>query len=168
MVSSVDNLSKELGLSPEKHSEGSFSSILSVPGLFSGALSTNFDFKTYQRTADFLLSDTNIVYDTFIASGSLSAKSLNLISHFGDTYLRYDNINFGAIVPADTKKIIDEYATKWLSYTQNDSLNTLSGATQADRAGAKIAENLSKMTMKDIEKYLTEYHIWKIRVILVR
>jgi len=126
MVTFVDQTSKALGLSPEKRSEGLLSSFLTVPGLFSGALSTNFDIKTYQKTADFLLSDTKISYDTFMASGALSAKTLNLISHFGDTYLRYDGIDLGATMPADTKKIIDEYATKWLSYTQSDSLSLFS------------------------------------------
>ena len=133
MVSSVDHFSKALGLSPEEHSEGSVSSFLTVPGLFSGALSTHFDIKTFQRSADFLLSDTKVSYDTFMASGALSAKTLRLISHFGDTYLRYDGVDLGAMMPSDTKKIIDEYAMMWLAYTQTDALDSLSGASQADR-----------------------------------
>jgi hypothetical protein len=48
-----------------------------------------------------------------------------------------------------------------MSWTRADAMKSLSGASEQEVIATTITNNIAKMSLKDIESYLTKYPIWK-------
>jgi hypothetical protein len=157
-LSRIDDATRILGLLNSSEVSGRISMLLDVPGLFSGALQSDYIARSEKRDSHFTLNNLNLSYDAFLSSGSLQADSFDFISHFGDVYMKYHNMTGTNIITSLTKKVFDEYDNVWLAQT---SAMTFSWKTEADITAERIANNLINMTLKDVGKYATTYHIWK-------
>ncbi len=84
-----------------------------------------------------------------------------MISKTGDAFVKTINVTSENLLPTETLDILKKYDGKWLSYTSEDRKKALSGATDEEIAQFQVGEMLSKMTLDDVENYLTKYPVWK-------
>lgn len=57
--------------------------------------------------------------------------------------------------------VIQKYKNTWLSLKKDEMNDTLSGASEEDIMAYKVSQELSSLTLSDIERYLVKYPLWK-------
>jgi hypothetical protein len=95
-----------------------------------------------------------------LSSGSLFATEFGIISHAGDTFFRYSGVGGYGMIDALISETLAKYDGSWLSVTEKDMLDSLSGSTD-EQFSYKLSQALSRLSLDDIENYLIEYPIWK-------
>ncbi len=89
----------------------------------------------------------------------LALDRLGLISHDGDLYLEYKNLRDIGFSTEEIRAVFGKFDGKWLSWTQADARNEV--MTAEEKRALEMADNLQKMDMDKIKKYLLTYPIWK-------
>lgn len=159
-IVAIEDIAKSLGLYKQEQSVGTLRAAVNVPIMMSGSLSLEHSAKVNGRDADLMLKNLRVAYESMMGSGSLSLDQLGMISKNGDVYVFFDGLA-DTILPEDIRSVMTKYSKTWLSWTQADIKKSLSGATEDEMIANTIIENLSKMTLDDVEKYLTKYQIFK-------
>lgn len=127
----------------------------------SGALSFEHDAKVNGRDADLSLKNIRLAYESMMWSGLLSLEKFGLISKESDVYFFFNELKDENLLPEDVRNMLSTYAGTWLSWTREDMRKSLSGASEEEILSNTIVENLSRMTLVDIEKYLKKYPFFK-------
>jgi hypothetical protein len=159
-ISSLRELAKDMGYMESYKTTGSLRLLADIPMILSGSFSSEFDAKIKWQDADMAFNNPSVSYETFLASGSLMAKQIGLITHGGDAYFRYEDLK--SIGLDDTVgSIFEKYKNTWLSLKKTDIENSLSGSSEEDIMSYHLSEAITRLTLSDIEKYLTDFPIWK-------
>lgn len=124
-------------------------------------MNTNYSLNSQDRDVSLSLEKISALYTSILSSGSLAADEVSLISKTGDAFVKTANVTSENLLPPEMLTILKKYDGKWLSYTAEDRKKELSGATDEEVAQFQVGEMLSKMTLDDIQNYLTKYPIWK-------
>lgn len=159
-VTAIEDFAKSLGLYRQEQSVGTLQAAINVPMMVTGSLSLEHSAKVNGRDADLSLKNIRAVYESMMGSGSLSLDQFGLVSKNGDAYFFFQGLT-DTLLPEDIRIVLAKYEKTWLSWTRDDIKNTLAGATEEEIIANTIIENLSKMTLADVEKYLTKYPILK-------
>jgi hypothetical protein len=80
-----------------------------------------------------------------------------LISHGSDSFVSYKNIVDIGLIPEEMKPIFKKYENTWLNIAQK----SLSEMSPDELFGYNITKNLLTKSLSDIEKYATDFPIWK-------
>jgi len=92
-----------------------------------------------------------------VSSGSISADEVGIISHNSESFLSFKNINDEGVIPTAVKSIIKKYEGRWL----NIMGKTNTDMSNEELIGYNIGKNIFMKSLTDIEKYITDYPIWK-------
>lgn len=160
-IRQLDVITEALGLQRKEQTTGDIETSFSVPLLFSGVLSSQYDIKAFDRDADLRFSDFRLNYESLMGTGGIEAKELGLISQDGDAYFLFKGLSDTTLLTPEMLDVFKTYDGKWLSWTRDDAMRSLSGASADEILATTVVNNLSKMRLADVEKYLTEYIIWK-------
>lgn len=79
-VSSIRELAKDMGYMESYKIDGMIRGALSMPGLFSGTLSTDYTAKADGRDSQNSLTNLVADYTMFMGSGKLTAKQIDIIT----------------------------------------------------------------------------------------
>ncbi len=160
-IKNIEKSGESLGYKRHESIVGMVTAGLQIPVLISGSFMSQYDMKINNTDMSVLLENMKLNFESPINSGSISAKKLGITSITWDLYLLMDEFTDVWLFPAEARSIFSKYNNKWLSYTQKDMDATLSGASSEDIMISKVAKNISKMGLKDVESYLTSYPMWK-------
>lgn len=160
-IRQIDAITDALGLQRKEHTEWDIETSLTIPLLFSGTLNSKYDIKAFERNADIRFTDFGLNYESLMGTGGIQAKELGLISHEGDAYFLLQWLRDTPLLTAEMMNVFKNYDGKWLSWTRDDAMKSLSGASAEEVLATTIVNNLSKMKLSDIENYLTKNIIWK-------
>lgn len=142
--------------------DGTLKASVQVPVLLSGALSLDYNAKLYERDGYITAKNVQFDYESLVSSGSVGLGELSLISKLGDTFFRFQDFRDGGVLPEDIRKVFDTYNNTWLSWTREDARKSLSGTlTPEEEMTLTVTENISKITLENIEQYLTKNPLWQ-------
>jgi hypothetical protein len=139
--------------------EGSIAAMIDIPTILSGALSGGYSAKAHGQDIDLSVQNPALQYETILASGSLLAKQIDMISLGGDAFFRYDGLSTFGLLDEKSLGVIDQYKNIWLAISADEFDASLSGTE--DESAYKLSQALTRMTLSDIESYLTKYPLWK-------
>jgi hypothetical protein len=157
-IVAIEEALKSLGLYQQEQSVGSIQAAVNVPIMMSGSMGMDIDAKVNGKDADISMKNLRLAYESMMGSGLLSFDTLGLISKNGDTYVFFDGLKDENILTDQIREVLKKYTKTWLSWTQSEMASSLS---EEERLANTILENLSKMTLSDIEWYIKKYPIWK-------
>jgi hypothetical protein len=89
------------------------------------------------------------------------AKKISMIAMGGDVFLRYEGLVDAGLIDASVGEILKKYQNTWLALSQNDITKSLSGSSEDEIVSYKVSQALTRMTLSDIEVYLTKYPLLK-------
>ena len=113
------------------------------------------------KDAESVFRDVRAEYQMFMGSGSIQAKEFAFTSKAGDLFMKWSGLASTEMLDPESLSIIKKYENSWLSLTEEDMMASLSGASEDEIMTNKLSQAMTKMTLSDIESYLTEYPIWK-------
>ncbi len=160
-MSDIRELAEDLGYMESYTADGAFRMMADIPMILSGAVSTSYEAKVHGQDVDIQLLSPSMSYETILASGSIVAKEIALMTKAGDTFLRYDEMKTIGLIEGDITTIIEKYKNTWLSMNQPWIMGSLSWASEEDIMAEKISQAMTKMTLSDVEGYLLKYPLWK-------
>jgi predicted HAD superfamily phosphohydrolase YqeG len=96
-----------------------------------------------------------------MGSGGIQAKKIGAISHNGDAYFLFSELMSSELLSPQIQAVLKKYDSTWLSWTRDDAMKALSGATEEEALATTITNNLSKMTLSDVSASLKKHMIWK-------
>lgn len=156
-IVSLGELGVFLGINRHESIIGNINTSLSVPGIFSGSVSANYDGLIDGRNSESYFRNIRALFSSLVSSGSLSADEVGFISHSSDSFLSYKNLSDVGIIPDSVRAILKKYEWSWLNVMEK----TQSGMSNEELMGYNIGKNIFKKSLADIEKYITDYPIWK-------
>lgn len=130
---------------------------MSVPGILSGSLSSDYVGLIDGRNSESFFKNVKILFSSLVSSGSLTADELGVISHNGESYVSFKNIVDVGMMSEDVKQVLKKYEGTWL----NMMAKSEGGMSPEELMGYNIGKNLVTKSLDDIEKYITDYPIWK-------
>lgn len=139
---------------------GSLSAAVDIPAIMSGAVSAAYEGKVHGQDVSFALKNPSLQYETLLASGSLLAKQIEMVSQGGDAFFRYDGLSTFGLLGEEVLPVLEQYKNTWLALRTSDLDTSLSGSLE-DEMATKLSDALARMTLSDIESYLIEYPLWK-------
>ena len=152
---------KEIGYGASLGSDGTMKIAGMIPSVLSGSLTSDYSLDSNGRDLSLDMKKLSILYTSILSTGSLMIDDLSLISRTGDAFFKITNLSSENLLPPETVALLKKYEGKWLSYTAEDRMKALSGSTEEEQIQVQVSEMLSKMTIDDIEQYLTKYPIFK-------
>lgn len=158
-IESIRETAKSLWIYRQEQSKGAISALVNVPMMISGSLAFDHDAKVNGRDADISLKNLRASYESLMGSGNLSLEQFGMISKSSDTFFFFQGLN-DTLLPEDIRAVLAKYEKTWLSWTKEDMRKTLSGASSDEILANTIVENLSQMTLDDLEKHLTKHPIF--------
>jgi hypothetical protein len=156
-MESIEEYGKYLGINRNENIDGSIVSSLSIPGILSGSLESKYAWVIDGRNSESFFRNIRVLFSSLVSSGSLSVDEIWLISQGTDSYISYKNIVDVGIIPEELKPIFKKYEKTWLNITEN----SLSEMSAEELFGYNITKNLLTKSLSDIEKYATDFPIWK-------
>lgn len=156
-ITSLDEFSTSLGLNRHESINGSINTSVNVPSILSGSLSSDYVGLIDGRNSESIFKNLKLIFTSMINSGSLSADEVGIISHEGDSYISYKNLLDSGLIPENMKEILKKYENSWMNLVSK----TQADMTTEELMGYNIGKNLVTKSLTDIEKYITEYPIWK-------
>lgn len=152
---SLDELSTLLGVNRHESIDGSISSSVSVPGILSGSIASEYVGLIDGRNSESFFRDIRVLFTSLVSSGSISADEVGIISHGADSYLSYKNLVDAGMMTDDIKTVLKKYENTWLSLTEQANI----GMTPEELMGYNMGHNILTKSLADIEKYATDYLI---------
>jgi DNA primase large subunit len=89
------------------------------------------------------------------------AKKIAMIASGGDVFLRYEGLESVGLIDEAVGQVFEKYKDTWLALKQADIENSLSGSSEEDIMSYKLSQAITRMTLTDVEKYLTKYPVLK-------
>ncbi len=161
-ISSLRDIAKDMGYMESYTTNGTLRMLANIPMILSGALSTSYDAKVHSQDLEMTFMNPSASYETFLASGSVIAKEISMITSGGsDVFFRYQDLKEIWLMDQAIVTLFEKYNNTWLSLKESDMEDTLSGSTEEDIRAYRLSQTLSRMTLSDIEKYLLKYPLWK-------
>ena len=160
-IGSIREIAKDIGYMESYKTAGSIRMLADVPMILSGAISTTYDAKVRWQDVEINFMNPKASYATFLASGSLVAKEIAMITSGGDAFFRYEDLKEIWLMDEAIVTVIEKYKNTWLSLKKDEMSDTLSGASEEDILAYKLSQKLSSLTLSDIERYLVKYPLWK-------
>lgn len=97
-MADIREFAKDIGYMESYTTEGAFRMMADIPMILSGAISTSYEAKVHGQDVDIKFLSPSMSYETILASGSIMAKEIALITKAGDTFLHYDDLKtFGLV-----------------------------------------------------------------------
>ena len=137
---------KEIGYGVSLGSDGTMKIAGMIPSVLSGSLTSDYSLDSNGRDMSLDMKKLSFLYTSILSTGSLMIDDLSLISKTGDAFFKITNLSSENLLPLETVTLLKKYEGKWLSEEQIQ---------------IQISEMLSKMTLDDVEQYLTKYPIFK-------
>lgn len=131
---------------------------MNVPGILSGSLSSDYSGLIDGRNGESTFRKVQLFFTSLVSSGSLSADDIGFISHGTDSYFSYKNLVDTGIMTDDIRAILKKYENTWLSIMDKSQVDMMSSE---ELMGYNIGKNIFTKSLSDIEKYATDYQIWK-------
>ncbi len=156
-IVSYEEIGTMLGINRHEKIDGSIRTAISVPGILSGTLTSEYAWIIDGRNSESFFRNIQVLFTSLVNSGSLSADELGLVSHNADSYISYKNINDVGIIPDQIKTIIKKYENTWLNATEQ----SVSDMSSDELMGYNIGKNLFTKSLSDIEKYATDLGLIK-------
>ena len=160
-MDTLRDIADTMGYMESYQANGSISMGVDIPAILSGAIRATYDAKVHGQDVEFHVQDTSLRYETLLASGSFLADSLDMISQGGDAFFRFDGVESLGLFGPEIVPVLEKYKNTWLAVTKTEFENSLSGSTTEDRIAYEISDALGRMTLTDMEDYLTRYLLWK-------
>lgn len=158
-IDSTEKVLESLGLFRSTETSGIFDALVSVPVLLSGSLMTEYNVQSDGRNASLTATDGKLQYDGLAGSGSLSFDKLGLISEAGNLHVLYKNLQDAGLSTPEMREVFKKFDGTWLSWTREEARASITDP--AELQAMNMLENLAKVDKEQIEKYLTEYPVWK-------
>jgi hypothetical protein len=158
-ISSLRDWAGELGYMESYQADGSLAAMVDIPAILSGAVSAGYSAKVHGQDIDLSVQNPSLRYETILASGSLLARQIDMMSQGGDVFFRYDGLSTFGLLDEAAMGVIDQYKNIWLALPTDAIDTSLSGSE--DVATYKLSQALTRMTLSDVESYLTKYPLWK-------
>ncbi|MBC7498403.1 hypothetical protein H7170_02055 [Candidatus Gracilibacteria bacterium] len=156
-MTSLDEVGELLGINRHESIEGNILSHIQVPGILSGVLSSQYSATLDGHNSESFFRKISLLYSSLVSSGSLSADEIGFAGHGADTYVSYKNLVDIGMMSDDVKAVLKKYENSWLSMTQKASIDM----STEELTSYKIGKNLMTKSLSDIEKYATDYMIWR-------
>ncbi len=156
-VDSYKEIGTLLGINRHETIDGAIHTAVSVPGILSGALSSDYIWRIDGRNSESFLRHIQVLFTSLVSSGTLSVDEIGLVWYGAESFISYKNINDNGLIPAPIKAIIQKYENTWLDMTEK----SVTDMSSEELIGYNIGKNLMTKSLVDIEKYATEYPIWK-------
>lgn len=156
-VESLEKFGQALGVNRHETVEGNIVSNLSVPGLFSWSLTSNYNGLIDGRNSESVFQNLQVLFNSLISSGSLSVEQVSVLSHGTDSFLSFKNISDVGVIPEPVRAIIKKYENTWLNIAQNN----VEDMSSEELLGYNIGKNLFSKSLTDLEKYATDYALLK-------
>ncbi len=156
-VSQIEEFSELIGINRHESIEGVVSSVINIPGILSGWLSSNYNTLIDGRNSESFFHNLDLKFTSLLSSGALSIGELALVSHGADSFISYKNVSDIGLIPTEMQTIIKKYENNWL----NMSKGAESEMSAEELMGYNIARNLIGKSLSDVSNYATEYPIWK-------
>lgn len=156
-IASLEELGVFLGINRHEDIIGSISTALNVPGIFSWSISSNYDGLIDGRNSESYFRNIRALFASLVSSGSISADEVGIISHNSESFLSFKNINDEGVIPTAVKSIIKKYEGRWLNIMGKANTDM----SNEELIGYNIGKNIFMKSLTDIEKYITDYPIWK-------
>ncbi len=153
----LDELGSSLGINRHESIDGTILSNVSVPGILSGSLSSDYVGLIDGRNSESFFKNVKLLFSSLISSGSLTADELGVVSHNGESYVSFKNIVDVGMMGDDVKQVLKKYEGTWL----NMMAKSEGEMSPEELMGYNIGKNLVTKSLDDIEKYITDYPIWK-------
>lgn len=91
-ISSLREIAKDIGYMESYKTNGSLRMLANIPMILSGALSSDYDAKVHGQDIEMNFLNPTASYQTFLASGSIMAKEIAMITSGGDAFFRYQEL----------------------------------------------------------------------------
>ncbi len=156
-MNSLGDLGQLLGINRHESIEGTILSNIQVPGILSGSLSSDYSALIDGRNSESFFRKVSLLYTSLVSSGSISADEIGFAGHGADTYISYKNIVDAGMMSEDIKKVLAKYENTWLSLTEQANI----GMNPGELAGYNIGRNIMTKSLTDVEKYATDYPIFR-------
>ncbi len=157
MVESIDEFGTLIGINRHESIEGSLSTSLVVPGILSGSLTSQYSGLLDGRNSESFFRDFRVLFTSLVSSGSLSADEIGFLSHGTDSYLSYKNITDTGLMTDEMRTIVKKYQNTWLSLIDNSEEDM----SENELMAYNFTQNVMKKSLSDVEKYLTDYPLFK-------
>ncbi len=157
-IENIRNIAKDFWYMESYRIDGVIRGALEMPGIFSGAIRSEYSAEAHHGDAANHLKNIEASYALLGNEAKLQANSIDIVTRASDFFVRYSGLTLSNIITPEGADILKKYETKWLSVTRQE----LPGwATEAESRENQIAEALARMTLTDIESYLRDYPLWK-------
>ncbi len=156
-VASYAEIGTYLGINRHENINGMIKSSISVPNILSGSLSSEYSWLIDGRNSESFFRNVQVLFTSLVNSGSLSVDEIGFVSHSTDSFVSYKNINDVGLIPESIKTILKKYENTWLNIAQQ-AVSEMSGD---ELMGYTIGKNLLTKSLSDVEKYATDFPIWK-------
>ncbi|NRH20938.1 hypothetical protein HOO68_02755 [Candidatus Gracilibacteria bacterium] len=156
-IMAFDELSSSLGINRHESINGAIHSNVSVPGILSGSLSSEYVGLIDGRNSESIFKNVQLFFTSLVSSGSLSADEFGVMSHGGESYISYKNLTDVGVMSDDIKQVLKKYEGTWMNIMSKSQEDMSS----EELMGYNIGKNLVTKSLDDIEKYITEYPVWK-------
>ncbi len=156
-IASLENLSSSLGINRHETINWKIHTEINIANAISGSLDSEYKSLIDWRNSESTFSNLKLLFTSIISSGSLSADEVWLISHSGESFVSYKNLLDVGTIPEEAKSVLKKYENTWLSIFSK-SQEELSAD---ELIGYNIGKNLVTKSLSDLEKYITDYPIWK-------
>lgn len=156
-IAGYEELWTILGVNRHENIIGSINGAVSVPGILSGTISSEYTGLIDWRNSESFFRNIKVLFTSLVNSGSLSVDELGIVSHNADSYMSYKNIVDIGMIPEQTKEIIKKYENTWLNIAEKSPTDMSS----EELMGYTIGKNIFMKSTSDIEKYATEYPLLK-------
>ncbi len=157
IVVSLDKIGTRLGVNRHESVDGTILTAISVPGILSGSLATQYTGLVDGRNVEAFFRNIQFLFTSLVSSGSISADEIGIISHGADNYLSYKNLIDAGMMSDNIKAVLKKYENTWLSLVDQSS----SGMTTEELMGYNIARNLATKSLTDLEKYAIDYPVFR-------
>jgi hypothetical protein len=123
----------------------------------SGSFSSEYTGLIDGRNSESLFKNAKLFFTSLVSSGSLTADELGVVSHGGESYISYKNLLDVGMIGDDVRQVLEKYEGTWL----NIMAKSEGEMSPEELMGYNIGKNLVTKSLDDIEKYITDYPIWK-------
>jgi hypothetical protein len=154
-MTALDELSTLIGINRHESIDGSIHAAVSVPGILSGSIASEYSGLIDGRNSESFFRDIRVLFTSLVSSGSISADEVGIVSHGADSYLSYKNFVDAGMMTSDIATIVKKYENTWLSLSEQTNI----GMSPAELAGYNMGRNLLTRSLADIEKYATDYPV---------
>lgn len=158
-IESLNEFTASMGLNRHESIDGTIQAAINIPNALSGSVTSNYAGLIDGRNSESTFKNIKLLFTSLMGTNSVTADEVGIVSYNGDSYASYKNIvDINAdLIPEKIKEILKKYNGKWMNLMAENPANMSS----EELMGYNIGKNLVTRSFTDLEKYITDYPIWK-------